>query len=240
MKVCVLLLFIKAILSQMTNLKTIIEDKMNINNKFELKTSGFDYTNPLFYGSVSGGVGLIILLLIIYCICRKKESNNEEEIKREIDNIDQEEVKTNRKVDQTVDQSKKDDKEQDKTKLVNNLSNDMDKSNRQLFPQSPTPSDKRDKKIIDLHNDFNIKLANLNLNGHHDHEEFYKPIKHNSSMRINSDTGTSRLSKLTVNGIIKKKKYQDIAVYTDHRRSEPDPSFYEKKNRSCPTHYRYL
>lgn len=69
--------------------------KMNSLVKFKdlinFKSSGFNFTSPIFLGAAGGGLLLIIILIIVCCCCCNKktpellENKNEDETKKEIE-----------------------------------------------------------------------------------------------------------------------------------------------------------
>ena len=67
---------------------TYCQQKINIfrtnyrtENNFDLKLAAFDFTSPIFLGTVGAGILVIIIIIILYCVCRKKPEALAEEKK---------------------------------------------------------------------------------------------------------------------------------------------------------------
>lgn len=189
------------------------ENNLRINKNFNikvyfssLKISGFNYVSPLFIGSLSGGVVLIILIVVIYCYCKKDESEKVSEKPPLIIEL------VNSLNFSNVDKSK--------GNSVFNKSNDLDdKTERNLIG---TPIEKHDQKVSKLFRNLTVKL-NDQYHSEHDKHEFYKPVK-----KCEQEAASEISIVLKPDQTSMQNKENVVICYTNDRRDTPSESFYEK------------
>jgi hypothetical protein len=63
-------------------------DSNKINIDTNIKNSGVNFADPIFYGSIGGAVFIVILIIALYCFCKKNETTFEE-AKIEIEKLHQ-------------------------------------------------------------------------------------------------------------------------------------------------------
>lgn len=95
-----------------------------------------------------------------------------------------------------------------------------------------TPIEKREQKLSILFKDFSERInQQSNESLHHDRDDFMKPVifRNTNNEEIVMPSEASRLSKISLNGDLKKQNLHDLVCYTNDRRESPNNSFYDPK-----------
>ena len=186
----------------------------NINVFFpKPKYSEFNFLNPFFVGSLSGGLVLVILIIIIYLCCKDRENQTKQTFKQDLVNS----------IDISMDKSKTKffyKNEITKEKIESNCK-EQDKSDRILIGSL---IEKREQKITLLFDKLSAKL-NDQYHSEQDKHEFFKTVKKSSDeVSVNSI-----LSNLMPEQSSMRNKAEATICYTNEKRDSPPESFYAKK-----------